>query len=142
MRAGNAIQELIKVHPQSVGLKLKVYPLAAPQGAVMPYVIYRPRPVPEHHLAGAGGLDQGSLDLAAFDTDYPRLLRVVQTIRAAIDGFHGQVSVAGDVIPLRRCQIGAVEFDTIPPQAGQSLPIFVADLPVDVATTEPIPTFP
>lgn len=78
----------------ATALLKRIYPQIAPQGAVLPYVVYtRISGAPVHHIRGPTGLARARIQVDTFAATYSQALAISNANRKALDGWRGPIVV-------------------------------------------------
>ena len=71
---------------------LRIYPLAAPQGADMPYVVYDTSIAPGEAMDGHSGMTFADFSFNVYDETYTSVKAISEQVRLALDGWSGSAS--------------------------------------------------
>lgn len=114
----------------------RVYMLAAPQSAKMPYAVVTPVSIePQHHLNGAGTLFRADIQVDFYDRSIEMVRRLARAGRLAL---HGRPNPTYVTIPdptghnpdeeftLHLCQLVTDDSDLFQPTDGSDVPTYRA----------------
>lgn len=118
----------------------RIYPLAAKQGASVPYVVYSQtgnRHV--HHFGGAAGLAAPRFQISCWDDDYIGARALAEQVRDAMDGYRGTMGGGGNTANVRGCFL---EFDIDvyePPTDAQKFGMYGVHMEFEIWHVESLP---
>jgi hypothetical protein len=124
MTAEQGLYDRLKSVPELTALlggdAPRIYPLAAPQDAPLPYVVYRlvsdGAPTPQRN----GGLLNATLEVAVYGEKPVQVVSIAEIVRAKLDGFQGS--------GVRMCYYQSAADDALPPLNGNGEPTAVRNL--------------
>lgn len=116
----------------------RIYPDAAPQSAVMPYlIISEVSGRDEAHMSAGANLGEGRWQFTGYCTDSVTRHALRRAIRGSLHGFRGTMGAAS----IQRChQDGRFQAWEAPRDAGQVGRLFFADDYI-ITYTDTVPTF-
>lgn len=102
----NAIYSILSNDADVTALvSTRIYPMTAPQGTALPYIVYA-REATDHHevLAGSAGFARATMSVESFATTYLSARAIAEKVRLALQGNSGThasvvidgVNLAGD----------------------------------------------
>jgi hypothetical protein len=115
----------------------RIYPLVAPQGAALPFLIYYGEIAPEHQLLGTRvGLATAEVTIEVHtegNTAYLDGSAIARQVAASLDGFRGTINVTEGVtvnaISVRTCILGTQAEAHASPIDGNQRGRFVRVMP-------------
>lgn len=124
----------------TANVSTRIYRGSAPQSATMPYlVMHEISKRHAHHLRGAAGIVEGSIQIDVIDDDPDDCQTIAETIRDTIDGLHGTMGTS-NTTDVRRCFLSRESDDNFSPQDGGDIPIYRRILEFDIAHAESLPS--
>jgi hypothetical protein len=123
----------------------RIWPHTAPSSSAahtLPYIVYRAvDKVHEHHLNGASGVCFSRVQLDLIAVDYEAVKILANTVREALDGFRGDVTVGTDLVRVVHCNLELEIDDYDPPIDGSQKGRFRVIHDWKVGYQESIPAF-
>lgn len=116
----------------------RYFPLAAPQSASLPYIVYGEvgEEGTPNHDGGSGGLCRMTIRLSAWAENYDDARNLGESIRMLMDGYRG--TIGGGTIT--SCFKIDQRDRYAPPQSGEDMGIFGREIDFRVRYSETVPT--
>lgn len=84
LSAGLAVNGALKA---ALGDKVTgIYPVASPENAAMPFVVYYRTGVRDNPTKGSNGFDTCTMEISVFTADYASGVGLIEAVRAAVEG--------------------------------------------------------
>tara|TARA_R110002020_G_scaffold5323_1_gene22344 strand:+ start:16 stop:432 length:417 start_codon:yes stop_codon:yes gene_type:complete len=114
----------------------RIYPLAAPQGASLPYVIYDVGTDPVESMSGHAGLTFAGFSISCYATTYASVKAISEQIRLVLDGWSG----TSEGVSIKSVIHGNSNDIYGTPKDGSSLGIFQVNSAYKVGFVSTIPS--
>lgn len=116
----------------------RIYPLAAPQDAAMPFVVYqRISDRHEHHMGGASGVATATIQLDAYASTYLSAKAIAEALRGELQGYRGTMGSYA----VRRCHLDGTQDDYEPSETAGDKGTWRVSSDYQIAYHESIPTY-
>lgn len=123
--AEDAARRILLDDATYAAITTRIYPLAAPQRAAMPYTITETSPEePSHHLANEAGVTESMVELFHYSTDYDQARSMGEAARLALCNQRGTVNISGETLHLESCRLQETNLTHLPDQGGGEIGIF------------------
>jgi hypothetical protein len=137
---------LSKILAGSIGVtdlvSARIYPHMAVQSAALPYIAYmRISGTHEHHMDSASGLARARVQIDCLAATYDGAKTLADKVRLALDGFVGDVTIAGQTLTLQDCFLSEHRDGYDTPVNGKDTGIPRVMMDFSVWYEEVIPTF-
>ncbi len=117
----------------------RIYPQVAPNDAAYPFITYTIiAGDTSHHMGGASGLVNVSMQIDAWADNIPDRESVFQALRNALDGFTGDMGTEN--LNIRSCFLSDFSNLNEPNPEGKGLPVVRKSLDFSIWHVESVPT--
>lgn len=120
----------------------RIYPHSAPQNASLPYlVVMRIDTTGYHHYTAAAARQMARVQIEAYAATYDSGMTIAETVRQALDGYQGTVTVGASTLDVRMVKFESMQSLFISPPAGKETPVHWVETDYMVMHEATVPTF-